>query len=262
MGISAGISIFLPVVLFIIFNKKYDGRAVPAFVGAGAFILFSLILQRIALGLFGINSQEAVKEMVKSSPAKYIIIVIFMAGIFEESARFISFKLLKNRYGGVNNALTYGVGHGGVESTIFVGLAMLNNIVLSLTINNSGLEIAGENFESLYDFYLKTAALQPFVFLISGIEQIFALTIQISFSVLVYYAAVQRKKWWLYPLAILLHAAINIPAALSQADILNNTFIIEGILLVCAVVIAVFAFFIHGKFKEPDIKNAVIPPLS
>ena len=46
MGISAIISIGVPIVLFIIFYKKHDGHIVPMIAGIAGFVLFVLVLER------------------------------------------------------------------------------------------------------------------------------------------------------------------------------------------------------------------------
>jgi uncharacterized membrane protein YhfC len=54
LGISAIVSIGLPIVLFIVFYKKYNAKIVPMIIGIAGFVLFALILERsIHLIVFG-----------------------------------------------------------------------------------------------------------------------------------------------------------------------------------------------------------------
>jgi uncharacterized membrane protein YhfC len=49
MVLSAILSIGMPVTLFIIFHKKYKAPVLPMIIGAAAFIIFALILERQAV---------------------------------------------------------------------------------------------------------------------------------------------------------------------------------------------------------------------
>ncbi len=71
------------------------------------------------------------------------------------------------------------------------------------------------------------AATPSYMFLITALTHVGA-RIQISLSVLVFYAVYENRRVWLYPLAILLHAAVDAPAALKQAGVFKNVFALEG----------------------------------
>ena len=73
---------------------------------------------------------------------------------------------------------------------------------------------------------------------LDGFERVCAITIQIALSVLVLYA-VTRKKYIFVGLAILLHAALDFPAALAQRGIVP-LLAVEGIVAVFAVASLIF----------------------
>ena len=92
MGISAIVSIGLPIGLFIILYKKYNAKIISMIMGIIGFVLSVLVLERsIHTVVFG-------RFVLKEKPLIYIIYGIFMAGIFEETARFVSFKIIKKKY--------------------------------------------------------------------------------------------------------------------------------------------------------------------
>jgi len=249
MAVSGIVSIGVPVVLFLFFHKKYSARFLPVIVGAAAFIIFALVLEQ------SIHFIVFRKFALKENPPVYIIYGIFMAGVFEETARFISFNLLKKKYSGIGTGLAYGVGHGGAESALLAGLVMIGNIVFSVIINTGNTAILtgklqGDALAKMNGVINTLATTAPYLFLVSGLERMFALIIQISLSILVFYSVYGKNKVWLFPLAILLHAIIDFPAAAGQTGVLKNVFLIEGIVFVCAVAVAVAAITIHKKFKE------------
>lgn len=54
------------------------------------------------------------------------------------------------------------------------------------------------------------------MFLWSGFERLTAMGLHMALSVLVF-AFVRTNRWWLYPAAILIHAAVNFTAVISNA---------------------------------------------
>ena len=62
----------------------------------------------------------------------------------------------------------------------------------------------------------------PFVNLILGVvERIFAVLFHIGASIIVFYACKDKSRFWLYPLAILLHTAMDFVAGLTSVGVWN-----------------------------------------
>ena len=258
MTLSALISIGVPVHLFLFFRKRYDAKIFPMILGAAAFIIFALILEssihRIVFNNFPL------REM----PAPYIVYGIFMAGIFEETARFIAFHILKRKYSkqrteaselahdNFGTGLAYGIGHGGIESVLLAGVSMILAIFASILVNTGNIEIItsrlqGEVLVAINGQIEALAVTSPFMFLISGIERLMAISIQLSLSVMVYYAVFGKRKIWLYPLAILSHAIVDIPAAAFQVGVLKSIAMVEGIIFLSAILLIILVRFLHKK---------------
>jgi uncharacterized membrane protein YhfC len=178
-----------------------------------------------------------------------------MAGIFEETARFFSFTILKRKYNGVITGLSYGIGHGGIEAVLLAGVSMISSIVLCIFFNAGNIEIitgslqgeASEQINMQINALLTSA---PYMFLLSGMERLFAISIQISLSVIVFYSVYCKGKIWLFPSAILLHAIIDIPAAAFQVNILKSIFVVETLAALAAVIVTILAAVLHRKLKE------------
>jgi uncharacterized membrane protein YhfC len=125
---------------------------------------------------------------------------------------------------------------------------------LSLIINTGSLAIItgklqGEALEQVNTQITILATTAPYLFLVSGIERVFAIGIQISLSVIVFYAVFCKDKWWLYPVSIIIHAIIDSLAALMQAGAINNVFLVEGIVGLSSIILVFLARFIHEKLK-------------
>jgi uncharacterized membrane protein YhfC len=248
MTVSAILAIGVPVCLFVVFRKKFNLKVVPMLFGVAGFIVFALVLEaivhRIVLGRF----------LSPGNKVLYILYGAFMAGIFEETARFIAFKILKRKYEGIGTALSYGIGHGGIESILIAGLGMINSIATSIIINAGKIEtitgkLQGETLVAAYNQIAGLVTAAPYMFLVSGIERLMAIAVQLSLSVIVFYAVFGKKKAWLYPLAIVLHAMVDIPAMIFQTGGIKNVFVVEGIICVLAVCLALFAKYLHRKLS-------------
>jgi uncharacterized membrane protein YhfC len=217
-------------------------------VGIAAFIIFVPVLERsihlIVLGRYDL----------KQTPFIYMLYGTLMAGIFEETARFLSFSILKRKYNGINIGLSYGIGHGGIEAIIVSGIAMISAMVVSIIINTGSLEtITGKlQGEALDQVNIQIATListAPYLFLISGVERVIAIGIQMSLSIIVFYSVFCKGKRWLYPAAIIMHAIIDSPAALMQAGVISSVFLVEGLVCLSAVLIILLARAIHKRLK-------------
>lgn len=253
MIVSAIISIGTPIVMFIYFRKRYHAKVIPMIVGAAAFILFALVLES-AVHRFVLNPDASGNIALKSTPFLFTLYACLMAGIFEETARFISFHLLKKKYCDFSTGLAYGTGHGGIEAILLAGVAMISSIVFSVMINSGMADAitAPLSETALTRVNAQIAALctaESYMFLVSGFERLFAIALQLSLSVIVYYSVTSKGKWWLFPTAIALHALADVPAALMQAGILKNIWFVEGIIMISAVVLSMLAVFTHKRLK-------------
>ena len=70
----------------------------------------------------------------------------------------------------------------------------------------------------------------------SLIERIFAVLFHIGSSIIVFYACKDKEKFWLYPLAILLHTAMDFIVGLTSAGVWNlPVWSVEGVLAIFGV---------------------------
>lgn len=225
----------------------------PALVAAATFMVFAMGLEQV-MHMLVLRPQPDRTTWMSAYPVLYMLYGSLAAGVFEETGRFLAFKLLKRRYGGIGTGLNYGVGHGGIEAILLGGLAMINAVVASILSNsgNLGQLTAGANGELIAAQIQSIAVTPSAMFLIPGFERMFALTIHISLSVIVFYSVYENRRIWLYPAAILLHALIDMPAALAQVGVLTNTLALEALVFVCAVALALIAAYTHRKLKPQD----------
>lgn len=112
-GIAAVIGIILPIVVLIVWKMKQGKiRLKPAVAGAVVFIIFAQMLETVPkLFLFG---DTKISEYVWSHPWAYVTAGCLLAGIFEEIGRYVAFRFFLKDYHDRKDAITYGIGHGGI----------------------------------------------------------------------------------------------------------------------------------------------------
>lgn len=257
MGISALLAIGAPIALIVVFRKRFRIQTIPVVAGAAVFAVFVLILEAFVHQIV-LRPDAAGNIALMQSPVLYMLYGGFMAGLFEETGRFVCFKLLKKRYSGVKTALGYGIGHGGIESIILVGASLIISIISCLMINSVGTEhmIAAAGASSaLAEAQIATLiTTPPLQFLAGGFERLFAIAVQISLSVFVYYAAYDKRRLYLFPAAILLHAALDFVPALYQAGALGQggwaLIFLEALVCVYAAVLVYLALRLHRRLNN------------
>ena len=191
------IEIGVPIILAILIWKKFKVSWAIFFLGVALF-LASLI--RIPLNNYlGVLLQKSFRGEIFY--IFYGVMAGLMAGIFEEGVRCIALgAVIKPRdyYKGV----MYGIGHGGGgESMIFVGLTTLANYIIFKFFPN----ILPANIVP------QMAQMAWYLPLVGSMERIFAIAIQIAFSVLIMYAFMSRK-YYIIAVTVMFHAVVDFVA--------------------------------------------------
>lgn len=228
-------SIAVPVTVLIIWKKKTDVSLSPALMGAAAFFIFAMVLKQLVHFLvIGLN--ENVSDFILSRPWLYAVYGGLTAGLFEETGRFLVFKTMMKKNIGRENAITYGIGHGGLECILILGMSMLSNLMLALVFNSMGAEefiaqYAAEQADSIVASIQAINDVDILSAMLACFERVCAFILQIELSILVF-AAVRLEKYWMFPLAILAHMGIDFFAALYQTGVLGSALLLEILLAV------------------------------
>ncbi|HEY2025035.1 YhfC family intramembrane metalloprotease [Paraburkholderia sp.] len=135
-------------------------------------------------------------------------------------------------------ALAYGLGHGGAEAWMVGVLVQLQWIVFAILENRGRLNDYLGNLpgESVMRVHLILASLTPQLAGIFALERVIALVFQIGLSVLMW-RGVRAGSRAILPLAIVVHALIDVPAAMSQAG-LASLAMVDTVYAVAAVFVA------------------------
>jgi uncharacterized membrane protein YhfC len=269
MLLTAVLGIALPLIAAIIWCRKKHEPFTTVLIGAATFLLFAIIIEK-PLQSCVISLDSPVSQFVNARPVLWGIIVGLFPGVFEETGRFVAYKTLLRKRTQRETGLSHGIGHGGFEAMFILGITYIEYFVFAIMINNG----------SFYELMIEpakdtltpdvaeqiTAIVEQITTFSAGtlglalIDRFIAVLFHIGASIMVFYAVKDKKKWWLYPLAIIIHTVIDGLLGLQLAGVfeLSNT---ANEIIFGAEAIAVFlgAFFLlYKKDKPKEIKSETV----
>lgn len=143
----------------------------------------------------------------------WLIVLALTAGLFEEVSRALGFRLLLRREpDGLATPVGAGLGHGGLEAVVLVGFSVLATAVTFGVYQSA--QAPGAAPAVLVAQRDALVALGPIGQLAGLYERIPTIVLHVALSVLVF-TAVRRRRSVLILLAIGLHAAVDLAAAVA-----------------------------------------------
>lgn len=198
MIFSLLISFGLPVTLSVLLHKKTKATFTSFAIGCAVFVVFALVLEPILHSMVLTSTGTLLTDNV----LLYGLYGGLSAALFEETGRLIAMRYFMKESLNRQNALMYGVGHGGIEAILLVGLTYISNLLSAYMINSgtlqASMELLDETMQQTSFQQIKVLwELPAWQFYMAGIERALAIALQISLSVLVYKAiASHSRKFW------------------------------------------------------------------
>ena len=253
MVLNMLLGILIPVGLLLFFRKKYRATLKSFFIGCAVMLFFALILEQM-VHVVVLGSKAG--TIIQNNMWLYALYGSLMAGIFEETGRFLAMRfLLKKEHGNPHNALMYGAGHGGFEAMVLLTIGMINNLIYSILINLGQTQVllapldeaARGTLQAAFDTLIATPSWH---FLLSPMERIGAIAAQISLSVIVWFAAAGKKcRIPLFLLAIILHGVLDVVAVIAS-KIGIPVLVIELLIWGMAVIYMFLAKHVWKKYRR------------
>ena len=219
---TLAVSLILPVAVLVVYAVKNRKQGiVPAWLlGAAGFFVPQMLIRLPIL-----NAVGAMPGFIAFSQKHiflYALSLAFTAGLFELAGRFAVAKLLARKNLTWKRSLAAGLGHGGIEAMIIVGMTYINNLVIIAMINSGAFETfiaqtaaLGGDISQLTmarDALLTTPAT---LFLLAGFERILTMTVQAAMSMVVCWGVHVKKPWKGVLACLLMHTLIDTTAGIS-----------------------------------------------
>src|SRR5690554_2190003 len=135
MIFSALLIFLFPLGLAVYMYKKERISLKAILIGAAVFILSQILICIPLINVLG--TKPWFQGLLSNIFFTALVVGGLSAGVFEEIGRYLGFRFFLNNELSWKNGIAYGIGHGGIEAVLLVGMKYINNIVTSFMINNA-----------------------------------------------------------------------------------------------------------------------------
>ena len=251
-SISVFIMIVLPILLGFWLTRKFSLSWKLFFAGALTFIASQVLHIPFLYGLTALFKNGTLPNPPLAWTAIFNAVLLgLLAGIFEETARWILFKFFLKNARTWNEGALVGAGHGGVEAFL-LGVMSVFTIINMVVLKNVDMSAMGIPADQLELAKLQVDAFwasPAYIGLLGFAERIFAITLHISLSAMVLYSVIYKKPLWFW-LAVLWHAFVD-AAAVYLLPIVG-ALAVEGVVAVMALVSLAILFGLRKRFGKQD----------
>ena len=187
-----------------------------------------------------------------------IILSLFLglsAGVFEEGARYLTYRFWAKDARTWAKGMMLGAGHGGIESLLLGAIGLINFVVLlalrqgywSELIPPEQMDLVQAQIDSMFGLPL-------YMGLLGAVERVFALTLHLALSLLVMQVFVRGRLRWLVA-AVLWHALADATAVFAVTT--WGALTTEGLVGIMALISLGIVYWLY----EPEPKEPEPEPL-
>lgn len=240
--------IILPLILWVYFTRKFVLSWKLILAGGLTFIASQVL--HIPLVLAMGSFLQSISLLLNA------IILGLLAGIFEETARYVLFKFILKNTKSWKEGIVVGLGHGGTEAVslgILAALAFVNMIVYRNIDLSTVPSIPVEQLELAKQQVAAYWSAPWYMALMGFVERISAICLHVSLSVMVLYSLAYRKPIWFW-LALLWHTIVDAVAVYVGQKV--GVFAAEGIVAIFALISLWIVFRMRSMFSQDA---AIVP---
>lgn len=251
---AVALMIGLPLVLAVAITRRLRTPVSLVLWGAAVFLLSQALRLPSLQGLTSLFEQGALPAPDAANEiAVNIAILSITAGLFEETARYLAYRYLIPRARSWNAAVTFGAGHGGMESVMLGGLMALEfATMLSLGTPGAAPAVPGQSPEEqtrLAEQVTRYWATPWYVPFLGTLERVFSICFHITMAVVVLEAVRRSNLTWLFA-AIAAHAAAN--AGATAALVAFGPIVAEIVVGLIAMLALYVLFRLRRNHADPE----------
>ncbi len=225
MIITLIITLIIPFMLPIIYSLKCRKQGVwkAWLLGAAGFVLLQMIIRMPILSILGII--PGFQEFCMNHYVMYCFFLALTAALFEVVARVGVAKILAKKVN-VNQGLAAGLGHGGIEAVLIVGMTYVNNLIYTVMVNTGVYDTMveqtaaqlGETGETTIaqlwaakDALVNTSSV---MFYLAGYERVLTMICHAAMSLLICYLVWKKKTMLGVVIVSIVHFMLDFVAPL------------------------------------------------
>lgn len=223
LSVTVALLIAIPVVFFICWRVRHKQQTNLGYLIAGAvgFIVSARVLE-LGVHYLCILADDPVSRFINGNTAVYVLYGTVTAGVFEECGRHIVLKFILKKNRTRENAVLYGIGHGGIEILAVLLPTMITYLTVAILFSQgnaeeamAALKITEDTAAAALPSVQAAAAFDWATAAMNVLERFLAMFLHIGLTVIVFYGVRNAKKAYL-PSAIVLHMAADTFPALYQ----------------------------------------------
>lgn len=179
------------------------------------------------------------------------VILSVSAALFEETGRLVVMSAFLRRERRTHaDGVSFGLGHGGLEAFVLVGLSLAGVLVLGIAVRAGQWDAltAAMPPEAVAALGDQLAALTVLAPVAGALERVFAVALHVGLSVLILLGVVRGRPVVAWILALTVHAVVNLMAVLALTVWRWPVLAVEGLLLVVAVAAVVWVVRARAAF--------------
>jgi uncharacterized membrane protein YhfC len=201
--LSAALAFFAPVIAAAVWRRRSGAPLWIWAAGAVVFFVSQVVLRfpwQIPLGKW-VHANSVQQPWLMTA---FLLFSSLTAGIFEEWGRWVGYRTMLKANREPRDGVMFGLGHGGAESILLVGLSTGGTVVVAWLIQR-GTITAGPVVEGLQK---QLAGANFWSASLAGAERLIAMAMHVGLSLIVLQAFARGGVRWVW-LAVLLHFAVN-----------------------------------------------------
>lgn len=265
--ILSGLGCFLiPIIAFILVRKKAKGIFGALIAGVFAFFIPQMLI-RVPILQSVLPNMEWFVNLPNKSIFLYALFLGFTAGLFETVGRYFTLKLFIREKTSYYTGISHGIGHGGIEAILLVGINTLVYSLYAVMINNGTYdamveattsvagaqgELALQQMTALKSLLIDGSAGQT---LLGLLERFLVFFVHVGLSLMVAEGIVKGKGLLYSAYALIIHCALDTLAVL-MIYAKWNALLIEGV--VALFTIGLIVYIVTSK-KRFESLNKVYP---
>lgn len=209
------VSLILPVLVLIVYGVKNRGKGIVSawLLGAVGFFVPQILIRLPLLNLLSASAGFA--SFVQAHPFPYVLALAFTAGLFELAGRYAAARCMKRDLT-FQRALAAGLGHGGIEAMLIVGMTYINNLIYLFMIQSGAFDAlvaqtaaAGGDVSQLQAVRDSLVNVSAGLFLIGGLERLLTMVCHAAMSVLVCWGVHTGRVWTGLLICLGIHTLID-----------------------------------------------------
>lgn len=260
------VCLLLPVALLILLAIKHKKEGIfPAWLlGAAGFFVTQMLIRLPILTM--LQSQSWFIAFSQHNLFLYAFSLAFTAGLFELAGRFVVAKLMAKNLT-FRRSLAAGLGHGGIEAMLLVGMTYVNNLLYIFMINSGAFdpliaEAAAMGVDASQLEMIKTQLISasPALFLLASLERVLAMTCHVAMSMVVCYGVASGKLLPFLLICLGIHTMIDLTAGIQllAGTVLTQTAAYCIIYLILAAVAIVSVMIIRKLYSRWPQKEVTL----